>query len=159
MAFRGAEDQCVAIDRREGGSMSGRLRSVGVTMLAAAMVLGAFTVSASASVGSDQLHKPKMRISMASEIFESGSDVTGSVNLSSKHKGGPLAGAVLDVQVDGSDVAQVTTDGDGNAPFDIAGVADGEHVLTVIFGGDEGHRATQKDRDFSVGCDEDCGGE
>jgi hypothetical protein len=70
-----------------------------------------------------------------------------------------VAGAVLDVQVDGSDVAQVTTDGDGNAPFDIAGVADGEHVLTVVFDGDGGHRATQKDRDFSVGCDEDCGGE
>ena len=125
-----------------------RLRMAVSVLVAAGLIMGG-AVGASAK----QLPKSKLHIKLDAQRFDSGADVTGSALLYAvvhKVKTG-LPNETLDLQVDGVDVGTTITDADGNATIDIPGVADGQHILGVIFAGDSSYRGTQKQHGFCVG--------
>ena len=125
-----------------------RVRMAVSVLVAAGLIVG----GAVGSAGAKQLTKSKLHIKVA-QRFQSGADVTGTAYLYSvvhKVKQG-LPNESLDLQVDGVDVGTTTTDADGKAAIDVAGVADGQHILAVIFAGDANYRGTHKQQGFCVG--------
>lgn len=129
-----------------------RLGTLAITVLAAGLVLGAVAAPAIARTGP----KTKVKISLEGDV-PSGADLTGSILLVSKdgRDRTPIVEATLALQVDGTDAGTVVTDDNGVALVDIPGIADGDHVLTVVFAGDDQHNPISRDRDFSVGGDGD----
>jgi len=125
-----------------------RLRMAVSVLIAAGLIMGG-----AVGAGAKQLPKSKLQIKLDAQRFQSGADVTGSAYLyavSHKVKTG-LPNELLDLQVDGVDVGTTTTDSNGNAVIDIPGVADGQHILGVIFAGDSNYRGTSKQHGFCVG--------
>ena len=124
-------------------------RIIASLMLASVLVVGGVAGPAMAK----KLQKPKITIKLDAQRFDSGSDVTGTTRLWVKdHKvkvGVP--NEVLGLQVDGVDVGTTTTDADGYAAIVISGVADGQHILNVVFAGDGSYRAADKQHGFCVG--------
>ena len=104
--------------------------------------------------GGNKGAQTKMTFKLDDHEVDSGSNVTGTVNLTTgkgKKSSTALAGATLDVEVDGEDYATLTTDASGNATVTITAPADGEHQVKVFYAGDATHRSAQRAQGFSVG--------
>ena len=104
--------------------------------------------------GSKKGAHTKMTFKLDDHQVDSGSNVTGTVTLTTgKGKKGstPLAGATLDVELDGEDYATLTTDAEGEATVTITAPADGEHQVKVFYDGDATHRKAQRAQGFFVG--------
>lgn len=104
--------------------------------------------------GGNKGAQTKMTFKLDEHEVASGSNVTGTVNLMTgkgKKASTPLAGATLDVDVDGEDYATLTTDAAGNATVTVTAPADGEHQVKVFYAGDATHRSAQRAQGFFVG--------
>ena len=120
-----------------------------VAVLGVSLALGALAAPASA--------KPapvtKMEFKLSSHQVESGSDLTGGVSVWSRsgNEWLPLPGALLTVLIDGVEVGQVTAGADGYV--DVAYTVDeeeGDHVMKVVFAGDDLHKKAQRAQGFTV---------
>ena len=98
----------------------------------------------------------KIRFKLDDHSVASGEAVTGSVLVMSgrgKNRE-PLEGATLTVLVDKVEVATLTTDADGRALVERL-AEDGEHVMKLVFAGDDEHKKAKRAQGFEVGDVED----
>lgn len=93
----------------------------------------------------------KITFKLADHNVPPGSVVTGSVHVRtrSNHEWTPFAGAPLSVRVGGTEVLVLTTDANGDAAISYV-AALGDHVMKVVFAGDDTHKRAQRAQGFSV---------
>jgi hypothetical protein len=123
-------------------------RRLVVTVLGAALGM-AFIISP-ATAGSTVT---KMRFELGDHEVAAGSSLSGSVSLWAKSASSwmPVGGAALSVVVDGTEVGTLTTDEDGFALVSWpASVAEGGHVMKVVYAGDGVYSRAQRAQGFSV---------
>ena len=62
----------------------------------------------------------------------------------------PLAGATLSLQIGKTEVATLVTDADGAATIGFAPTSAGDHVMRVVYAGDELHKKAQRAQGFNA---------
>jgi hypothetical protein len=62
----------------------------------------------------------------------------------------PLAGATLSLQIGKTEVATMVTDVNGAATVGFAPTSIGDHVMRVVYAGDDLHKAAQRAQGFEV---------
>lgn len=94
----------------------------------------------------------KIKFKLDAHELAAGTDVTGSVNVFTRlgNVWSPFEGATLSLRVDKVEVATLTTDVDGHADVVYSGALEGDHVMKVVFLGDELHKRAQRAQGFSV---------
>ena len=120
---------------------------------ACALVLAVAIAPSLAKKPTGKAATSKLTFKLDDHSVATGEDVTGTVKLTTTKgkKATPIADAPLSVQVDGVEVASLTTDESGEATVTLSGVADGEHVAKVIYAGDATHKKAQRAQGFTVG--------
>ena len=104
----------------------------------------------------------RLAFQLDSHHVATGETVTGTARLVTKgddHQPAPLAGAELKVFVDRTEVDSVTTDADGAAVISAASLADGGHVIRVVYAGDDTHRGAKRAQGVHVGAETDDAGD
>ena len=99
----------------------------------------------------------KMKFKLDGHQVEVGETLTGSVvALSGRGKDrAPLGGATLDVVVDKTVVGSIVTDADGGAEVTYVAQDEGEHVMKVVYAGDDEHKRAKRAQGFEVGSEEE----
>jgi hypothetical protein len=94
----------------------------------------------------------KIKFKLDSHEMVVGDDVTGTVKVCTHtgHPWDPFPGATLSVRVDGDEVGTVVTDANGEADIVYAGATEGDHVMKVVFAGDDTHKRAQRAQGFTV---------
>ena len=128
------------------------------TIALAAVVAGAMAGTAGAAKppwagGGAKPAVSKMKFKIVDHGIAEGESVQGRVVLVTGrgNQREPLAGAELTVLVDKAEVATVTTGADGVAEILYAGATAGEHVMRVVYAGDDAHRRAKRAQGFEVG--------
>ncbi|MFN2545465.1 MAG: Ig-like domain-containing protein [Actinomycetota bacterium] len=137
---------------------AGLIKRMGAVLVAAGLFAGV-AGGASAHPG---MANTKMSFRLAEHDYLAGDTVNGGVRLATRdgHRWAPFAGASLSVQVDGTEMATATTDQDGSATFSFTADAEGDHVVKVVYAGDDSHRKRQRAQGFSVStASDDTGGD
>jgi hypothetical protein len=114
----------------------------------AALGMAVFTVSATAGSA-----VTKMKFELGGHEVAAGAPLSGSVSVWARDGSSwsPLVGASLSVTVDGTVVGTLTTDVNGWAPISWpAAVAEGGHVMKIVFGGDAASSKSQRAQGFQV---------
>lgn len=103
------------------------------------------------SVAAKQAPVTKITFKLDDHNVPPGSAITGSVlvRTRSNHEWVPFAGAPLSVRVGGTQVLSLTTDADGRASISYVAAA-GDHVMKVVFSGDDAHKRAQRAQGFAV---------
>lgn len=92
----------------------------------------------------------KMKFKLDVHEVVAGDPVTGGVSAWSRGQGWePLASVELMLKVDGEEVGTVTTDAEGYADITYA-AEEGDHVMKVVFPGDELHKRARRAQGFTV---------
>lgn len=122
--------------------------------LAAVLVLSALGTAPAAGKSAPPT---KIRFKLDDHNVAVGEAVTATVRVTSgrgKHRE-PLSGAQLSVLVDGVEVASPTTDPDGLAEISYDAGAEGDHVMRVVYAGDDTHKRAKRSQGFEVGAEEE----
>ena len=117
---------------------------VAAGMLAAALAGGAAAKSAPPT---------KMKFKLDDHHVAEGGSVTGTILVLTgrgKHRE-PMEGASLSVLVDKVEVATLVTDADGMAEVEYSTTEAGEHVMKVVYAGDDEHKRAKRAQGFEVG--------
>jgi hypothetical protein len=95
----------------------------------------------------------KMRFKLADHSVAEGEEVTGSVLVTTGRGRArePLEDAELTVLVDHVQVGTLTTGPEGRADVAYGGGAAGEHVMKLVYAGDEDHKRSRRAQGFEVG--------
>lgn len=97
---------------------------------------------------------PVTKISFKLDVHEvvAGTDLTGSAHVWTRSGNAwvPLPGATLSVKVDGTEVSTLTADTNGYAEIVYAATGPGDHVMKVVFAGDDEHKRARRAQGFSV---------
>ncbi len=105
-------------------------------------------------------HKPppvtNIRFKLDDHSVNVGDTLTGTVMVAShaqhqKPNWVPFGGATLSLTVDGVEVGTLVTDDTGHAVVAHVATSEGDHVMRVVFAGDELHKRAQRAQGFSVG--------
>lgn len=93
----------------------------------------------------------KMKFKLDAHEVPAGTPVTGGVHVWTRtgNVWEEMPGAVLTLKVDGVEVGPFTTGADGYADVSYTG-PEGEHVMKVVFPGDEMHKKSQRAQGFTV---------
>lgn len=93
----------------------------------------------------------KMKFKLDAHEVAAGAEVTGGVHVWTRDGKAwvPLADAVLTVKVDGMEVDELATDGDGYAAV-AHPATEGEHVMKIVFAGDDLHKRARRAQGFSA---------
>src|SRR2546430_7902715 len=126
-------------------------KKTGAVLLAAGLMVGV-AGAASAHPSKTKVANTHMTFHLVDHQVTVGDTVTGPVHLSTKSGGhwAPFAGAELSVRVDGTEVATLTTDADGNATVSYTAASEGDHVIRVVYAGDDTHRKRQRAQGFDA---------
>ncbi|HEX9377589.1 MAG TPA: Ig-like domain-containing protein [Actinomycetota bacterium] len=128
-----------------------------VAVFAASLLLGAMSVEAFAEPTAPNPHKPPavttMRFKLDAHQVAVGEAVTGSVRLFQHHghTWTPVADASLSVRLDGTEVGTATTDADGRANVSATADTAGDHVVKVVYAGDDSHKRCWRAQGFEAG--------
>ena len=126
-------------------------RRLGAVIVAAGLLVSvAGSGVASAHPGTANIW---LRFHLVSHEVTVGDTVSGPVHLATRsdHHWVPLAGATLSVRVDGVDTgATVVTDDSGNATVQYTTDTTGDHVIKVVYAGDDTHRRRVRAQGFTV---------
>jgi hypothetical protein len=116
---------------------------VGV-VVAAALVAG--------PAAAKQLPVTKIRFKVVDHEVTTGESILGDVAVFTRsgRKWVPLPGATLSLRVDGVEAGTLVTDADGRADVTYVTSLEGEHVMKVVFAGDDAHKRAQRAQGFSV---------
>jgi hypothetical protein len=124
------------------------IRRIATALVAGVLFAAVFAVPAAA--------KPtpvtKITFKLDSHQVAAGDQVTSTalVQTRSGNRWAALPGAVLSVRVDGLEVGTTTADVDGLAVVAYTAVEAGDHVMKVVFAGDETHKRAQRAQGFEV---------
>lgn len=116
-------------------------------------VLVATTLAAPAAAKAKPATKIKFKLDSHEVVV--GTDVTGTVKMwtHTGHPWAPFPGATLSVRVDGDEVGSIVTDANGEADVVYAATTEGDHVMKVVFAGDDTHKRAQRAQGFTVSAD------
>ncbi len=124
------------------------IRRISSTLVAGVLLAAVFAVPAAA--------KPapvtKITFKLDSHQVAAGDQVTSSVLVQTRsgHMWVAFPGAVLSIVVDGVEVGLATAGADGLAPVAYTAAEAGDHVMKVVFAGDETHKKAQRAQGFEV---------
>ena len=126
-------------------------KKTGAAMLAAGLMVGV-AGAASAHPSAAKVANTHMTFHLVDHQVTVGDPVTGPVHLGTKSGAHwvPFAGAALSVRVDGTEVATLTTDADGNATVSYSAATEGDHVVRVVYAGDGTHHHRQRAQGFNA---------
>nr|MDP9342545.1 Ig-like domain-containing protein [Actinomycetota bacterium] len=129
------------------------MRNRGLVRAGGVLVAGMLLVGIVAGTAAAQKVRPatsKMKFKLDSHTVVVGDQVTGTVHLwtRSNHHWVPLADSDLSVRLDGTEVATATTDSDGKASISLTSDTAGDHVIKVVYAGDDTHRKAQRAQGF-----------
>jgi len=124
--------------------------AIAVVALVSMLSVGA-SATPSTTHGSKLAPVTKIAFKLDSHSVVEGAAVTGSVLVRTRsgHQWVGLASASLSLRVDGVEVATLATDANGAASVSYVGVV-GDHVMKVVFTGDELHKRAQRAQGFEV---------
>jgi hypothetical protein len=93
-----------------------------------------------------------MRFKLDSHDVTVGDQVSGTVHLWTRtgRAWAALDGATVTVRLDGTDVDTLTTDADGQATVTLTADAAGDHVVKVVYAGDDTHRKAHRAQGFDA---------
>jgi plastocyanin len=122
----------------------------GGALVAGMLLVGVVTGTATAKKAHPATSKMKFKLDSHSVVV--GDQVTGTVHLwtRSGHHWEPLAGTGLSVRLDGTDVATASTDADGTASISLTADSAGDHLIKVVYAGDDTHRKAQRAQGFEA---------
>jgi predicted phage tail protein len=124
-----------------------------IRRMAAALVAG-FLLTAVFALPAAAKSAPvtKITFKLDSHQVAAGDDVTSAVFVQTRSGNQWVAfpGAVLTIKVDGLDVGTTTSAADGLAPVSYTAVEAGDHVMKVVFAGDDTHKKAQRAQGFEV---------
>jgi hypothetical protein len=124
------------------------IRRLAAAVVVAALGMAVFTVSATAGSA-----VTRMKFELGGHEVAAGASLSGSVSVWAKDGSSwsPLVGANLKMVVDGTEVGTLTSDGNGWAPISWpAAVAEGGHVMKIVFDGDAANSKAQRAQGFQV---------
>jgi hypothetical protein len=124
------------------------IRRLAAAVVVAALGMAVFTVSATAGSA-----VTRMKFELGGHEVAAGASLSGSVSVWAKDGSSwsPLVGANLKMVVDGTEVGTLTTDGNGWALISWpAAVAEGGHVMKIVFDGDAANSKAQRAQGFQV---------
>jgi hypothetical protein len=111
-------------------------------------------VAASLALPAAAKSKPatKIKFKLDSHQVVVGDDVTGTVKVwtHTGHPWAPFPDATLSVRVDGEEVGSIVTDANGVAQVAYEATTEGDHVIRVVFLGDEVHKRARRAQGFTV---------
>jgi hypothetical protein len=128
--------------------MSSHLKRSLVLGFAATLVV--FTLVAPASAKQPPVTKMTFKLVSHQLLVGDAVDVTVHVLARSGHAWVGVAGATVVITVDGLEVGTGITDDTGTAVVAWVASAEGDHVMKVLFAGDELHKRAQRAQGFTV---------
>ncbi|MFB3739200.1 MAG: fibronectin type III domain-containing protein [Candidatus Velamenicoccus archaeovorus] len=115
------------------------------------MLLGASVATAASA---HQQPVTKIRFELDAHHVTQGSDVTGTVQVWTRdrehHEWAALPAVQLSLRVDGVEVGTLTTGSDGSVAVAYTAADVGDHVMKVVFAGDDLHRRARRAQGFEV---------
>ncbi len=125
------------------------MRTRGFLQAGGVVVVGMLLVGGVAGTAMAKKAHPatsKMRFKLDSHSVAVGDQVTGSIRLwtRSGHRWEALGGVDLSVRLDGTEVDTVTTDSDGQVAVSVSADTAGDHVIKVVYAGDDTHRKAHR---------------
>jgi hypothetical protein len=125
-----------------------KLKRVCIVWLTAFMLVAVLATGASAK----SAPVTKMMFKLGQHSFVVGDTVSASVSVMSRldHHWVGIPGATIVVTVDGTEVGTFAADDTGVAVLSWVADTEGEHVMKVLYAGDELHKRTQRAQGFSV---------
>jgi hypothetical protein len=124
------------------------IRRISTALVAGVLLAAVFVVPAAAKSTS----VTKITFKLDAHEVAVGDQVTSSVAVRTRDGNQWVAfpGAVLSILVDGIEVGTATAGADGLAPVAYTAVEAGDHVMKIVFAGDEAHKKAQRAQGFEV---------
>ncbi len=121
-------------------------------LIVAALGVGTLVALRAAPAFAKPAPVTKITFKLDAHEVTQGSPVTSSVLVQTRSANHwvALPGVTLTVNVDGADVGTVVTDSNGLAAISYVTESPGDHVMKVVFAGDELHKRAQRAQGFTV---------